>query len=209
VKWSQWLEQLFGSGRNGKKRVQTMGWLIIIGLIGFAAMIMNAYVTVKDADSLSNTGSFDLEPVQEAFGESQKQNSEFEQFEARYEARMKEILEKIVGVGQVDILVTIEATEELVAQQNQQQSQQVTNEKDQDGGTRQITDMNRSGEVVLYQSSGNQSPVIIKKIKPKIRGVVVVASGAENLVVKKLIVEAVERGLGAPAHRISVIPRKQ
>jgi stage III sporulation protein AG len=209
VKWSQWLEQLFGSGRNGKKRVQTMGWLIIIGLIGFAAMIINAYVTVKDADSLSNTGSFDLEPVQEAFGESQKQNSEFEQFEARYEARMKEILEKIVGVGQVDILVTIEATEELVAQQNEQQSQQVTNEKDQDGGTRQITDMNRSGEVVFYQSSGNQSPVIIKKIKPKIRGVVVVASGAENLVVKKLIVEAVERGLGAPAHRISVIPRKQ
>lgn len=209
MKWSQWLEQLFGSGRDGKKRVQTMGWLIIIGLIGFAAMIINAYVTVKDADSLSNTGGFDSEPVQEAFGESQKQNSEFEQFEARYEARMKEILEKIVGVGQVDILVTIEATEELVVEQNQQQSQQVTNEKDQDGGTRQITDMTRSGEVVLYQSSGNQSPVIIKKIKPKIRGVVVVASGAENLVVKKLIVEAVERGLGAPAHRISVIPRKQ
>ena len=90
-----------------------------------------------------------------------------------------------------------------------QHKQQVTNEKDQDGGTRNITDVSRSGEVVMYQVSGGQTPVVLKKIKPKIRGVLVVASGAENLTVKKLITQAVERGLGASAHRISVIPRKQ
>ncbi len=209
MKWSQWLERLFGGGPNGKKRVSAMNWLIIIGLVGFAVMIMQSYLTVEDANSLS--GSSDYAEQQQVFGQSERERmvSEFEEFEARYEARMKEILEKIVGVGEVDILVTIESTEELVVEQNQQQSQQVTNERDQDGGTRHITDISRSGEVVLYQTSGSQSPVVLKKIKPKIRGVLVVASGAENLTVKKLIVEAVERGIGAPSHRISVIPRKQ
>jgi len=209
VKWSQWLERLVGGGPDGKKRLSALGWLVIVGLTGFAIMILQSYLTIEDADSLSGMSAYTDE--QQVFGqrEGERMASEFEEFEARYEARMKEILEKIVGVGEVDILVTIESTEELVVEQNMQQSQQVTDEKDRDGGTRHITDISRSGEVVLYQSSGSQSPVVLKRIKPKIRGVLVVATGAENLTVKKLIVEAVERGIGAPAHRISVIPRKQ
>src|SRR5690606_2498313 len=145
----------------------------------------------------------EYDPVQQQVfkqSESARMASEFEEFEGRYEVRMKEILEKIVGVGEVDILVTIESTEEVVVEQNQQQSQQVTSEKDQDGGTRHITDISRTGEVVLYQASGGQSPVVLKRIKPKIRGVLVVASGAENLTVKRLIRGAVERGSGATAH---------
>jgi stage III sporulation protein AG len=51
--------------------------------------------------------------------------------------------------------------------------------------------------------------LVVKTVKPKIRGVVVVAKGAENATVKKLISDAVERGLEVPAHRISVVPRKQ
>ncbi len=209
MKWSQWLERLVGGGPDGKKRLSALGWLVIVGLTGFAIMILQSYLTIEDADSLSGMSAYTDE--QQVFGqrEGERMASEFEEFEARYEARMKEILEKIVGVGEVDILVTIESTEELVVEQNMQQSQQVTDEKDRDGGTRHITDISRSGEVVLYQSSGSQSPVVLKRIKPKIRGVLVVATGAENLTVKKLIVEAVERGIGAPAHRISVIPRKQ
>ncbi|MNN46313.1 hypothetical protein D3C81_1606920 [compost metagenome] len=48
-----------------------------------------------------------------------------------------------------------------------------------------------------------------KKIKPKVRGVLIVAKGAENKTVKALIVDAVEKGLNVPAYRISVVPRKQ
>ncbi|MNC72064.1 hypothetical protein D3C75_1230700 [compost metagenome] len=57
--------------------------------------------------------------------------------------------------------------------------------------------------------SGDDTPLVVKTTKPKIRGVVVVAKGAENATVKKLISDAVERGLDVPAHRISVVPRKQ
>lgn len=209
MKWTQWMERLFGGGPGSARRLNTIGWLIIVGLAGLAVMILNSYITVKDADSISGIRASPPQEEEPAFGGKEKEASAFEEFEGRYEARMKDILEKIVGVGEVDILVTIDSTEELVVEQNIQHQQQITNEKDQDGGTRHITDVSRNGEVVLYQVAGEQTPVVLKKIKPRIRGVLVVAKGAENTTVKKLILQAVERGLGAPAHRISVIPRKQ
>ncbi|MNW16560.1 hypothetical protein D3C71_2154450 [compost metagenome] len=59
------------------------------------------------------------------------------------------------------------------------------------------------------KQSSDEVPLVVKTTKPKIRGVVVVAKGAENPTVKLLIADAVERGLEVPAHRISVVPRKQ
>src|SRR5690606_12209808 len=133
---------------------------------------------------------------------------EYEAFEARYEAAIRDILQKIAGVGEVDVMVTIDSTEELVVERRVEQRQQNTNEKDGQGGTRTISDASRSGQVVLVQAKGDQSPVVIKNIRPQTRGVVVVAAGADNLTVKKMIADAVERGLRVPAHRIPVIPGK-
>lgn len=210
-KWLAWLERLVGGGPGGGKRVGTFRWLMLVGLTGMAVMILNSYLTVKDADSLAGSGirASPPEDSEEVFGTGEKMSSEFEQAEQRYESRMKEILERIVGVGEVDVMVTIESTEEIVVEKNVQQRHQVTDEKDRDGGTRHITDVTRNGEIVLYQAAGGQTPVVVKKIKPEIRGVLVVAGGAENATVKRLIVQAVERGLGVPQHRVSVVPRKQ
>lgn len=205
----QWLERWLGGGPGGKKRVSTIRWLLLVGLAGLAIMILNSYMHVEEADSISEIRASPMTQEEKVFGNKEYEASEFEEYEGRYETRIKEILEHIVGVGELDVMVTIDSTEELVIERNTQQTQQITNEKDQDGGTRHITNITRNGEVVLYQISGDQTPIILKKIKPKIRGVLVVAKGAENLTVKKLITQAVERGLGVPSHHISVIPRKQ
>ncbi len=122
---------------------------------------------------------------------------------------MKEILEKIVGVGTVDVLVNVDSTEEVVYQKNMKDSQQQSDENDANGGKRRTTQYTRDGEVVTYEQSGTQAPIVTKRVKPQIRGVLVVAKGAENEVVKQLIVDAVEKGLNVPEYRISVVPRKQ
>ena len=59
-----------------------------------------------------------------------------------------------------------------------------------------------------YTVSGESRPIILKLIKPQIRGVIVVANGAENSVVKQMLSEAVQRGLNVPPARISILPRK-
>ncbi len=124
-------------------------------------------------------------------------------------ANSKKYCKKIVGVGDVEVLINVDGTEENVVDRNTKNTQQLTIEKDLNGATRNITDVTQSGDILLYQVSGNQQPLVLKTIKPKIRGVLVVAKGAENLTVKKMISEAVERGLEVPPHKISILPRKQ
>lgn len=210
AKWLQWLEQRVGGGPGGAKRIHTFRYLLLLGLIGVAFMILNSFLSVKTVQQPEQQGGSTEPPTEQAFaGKTQGDKSAFRDYEDAYGMAIKEILQKVVGVGEVEVLVTIESTEETIIHSNSKDTQHITNEKDQNGSTRHITEISRSGEVVLYEASGGQTPIVLKKIKPRIRGVVVVAKGAENLTVKQMIAEAVGRGLDVPAHRISVLPRKQ
>nr|WP_145403924.1 stage III sporulation protein AG [Paenibacillus xylanexedens] len=209
-RWLKKLETWMGGGENGAKRSQTFRWLIILGLIGVGIMLFNSFVNVKKIDS-ENIGR---EPPEQATSISTMQNdlleeNPFQAIEIAFEDKMKGILENIVGVGTVDVMVTVDSTEELVVQRNVKDSQQLTEETDANGGKRHMTQYTRDGEIITYEISGDQTPIVTKKLKPQIRGVLVVARGAENKVVKDLITDAVEKGLNVAAYRISVVPRKQ
>lgn len=204
----QMLERWAGGGPGGKKRVTAFRWLLVVGLVGIMIMLLNTFISVKKINPSEGTASPPKQDQQVFLGEG-KADSIFDGYEEKYESRLKDILENIVGVGEVKVLVTIESTEEIVVKSNNSDTQSSTEEKDINGANRRITEISRSGEVVLHEISGDQVPVVIKTIKPKIRGVIVVARGAENLRVKQLISEAVARGLDVPAHRISIMPSKQ
>src|SRR5690606_26581270 len=120
MKWQEWLGRLVGGGRRGR----ITGWVLVAGLVGAAAMILNSYLTLKDADSIA--GSREPPPAEEAraIGRSDPEPSEYEAFEARYEAAIRDILQKIAGVGEVDVMVTIDSTEELVVERHVEQRQQ-------------------------------------------------------------------------------------
>jgi stage III sporulation protein AG len=212
-KFLKMIEQWLSGGPGGTKRVKTFRWLLLIGLIGGALMIFNSFsfLSVHEVDPISTSrASPQSDETKPAFlGGGSKEKTAFSDYEHEYEAQLRDILQKIVGVGAVEVLVTIDSTEEVLLDKNVKDTQQVTSENDHNGANRHITDITRSGESVLYQSSGDQTPFVLKYTKPKIRGIVVVANGAENLTVKKLLIEAIERGLDVPSNRISILPRKQ
>ncbi|MCZ8520646.1 MULTISPECIES: stage III sporulation protein AG [Paenibacillus] len=199
----------FGGGPGGTKRMQTFRWLLLMGLVGAAFMILNSFITVKDVGTTEPARASPSAPADQPVFSPGKERSPFREYEEAYQSQLKEMLSKMVGVGEVEVMVTIESTEEIVVHENRKDVEQITNEKDHQGSTRHITEINKSGEVVIYEVSGGKQPLITKTIKPKIRGVLVIAKGAENLTVKKMISEAVERGLEVPPHRISIQPRKQ
>ncbi|ANS74936.1 stage III sporulation protein AG [Paenibacillus yonginensis] len=210
MNWLKKLEQWIGGGEGGGKKIHTFRLLIIIGLIGIAFMLFNSFVHVKKID----TGGVGREPPSDTVNTSASVaagtdgTSPFDSIEEEMENKTKDILEKIVGVGSVDVMVTVDSTEETVFQRNVKDSQQSTDETDGNGGKRHITEYTRDGEIVTYEVSGDQQPIVTKKVKPQVRGVLVVAKGAENKIVKQMIVDAVEKGLNVPAYRISVAPRK-
>jgi len=215
AKWLERLEAFIGSGTGGGRRIKVFRWLVLLGLVGAALLLVSSLLNVKPVDQGPQTdyappGNLDAPPHQEtALGASGNARTDaIADVESELESRLKDLLETIVGVGSVNVLVTVESTEETVVQLNEKTTQELTNESDRNGTSRHITQITRDGQVVLYQVSGGQSPVVVKKLKPKVRGVVIVARGAENATVHKLIQEAVSRGLDVPMQRISVVPRK-
>lgn len=212
--WWKALEERFGGGPGAASRINTFRWLLIVAGVGAAFMILNSFLTVQEvespyeAESAMNEGGAPQANVP-AFQTGAARDPRFAPYEASYEDSLKEILQKIVGVGEVSVLVTIDSTEEIVVERNMTESQQETNERDPNGANRHITQTSRSGEIVLYSESGGQAPIVRKTIKPEIRGVFIVAEGAENATVKKMMIEAVERGLGVPPHKISIAPSKR
>ncbi|MFL0375378.1 stage III sporulation protein AG [Paenibacillus amylolyticus] len=208
--WFKKMETWMGGGEGGARRSQTFRWLIILGLIGVGIMLFNSFVNVKKIDS-ENIGREPPDPstsMASVQSDPSEQNP-FQAIEIAFEDKIKGVLENIVGVGTVDVMVTVDSTEELVVQRNVKDSQQLTEETDASGGKRHMTQYTRDGEIITYEISGDQTPIVTKKLKPQIRGVLVVARGAENKVVKDLITDAVEKGLNVAAYRISVVPRKQ
>lgn len=209
AKWLEGIESAVSGGPGGPKRVRTLRILLIVGGIGAALMIMNSFLTYKEVEPSAQDPN--PPPQSEAAWNHTESSSGsmFATIEHPLETRLKEILEKIVGVGTVDVLVTVDSTEEIVFERNEKESQQVTDENDPNGGKRHITAITKDGQVVLYEVSGDQKPIVTKTINPRIRGILIVAKGAENATVRRLIINAVEKGINVPVNRISVVPRKQ
>ncbi|APB75368.1 stage III sporulation protein AG [Paenibacillus polymyxa] len=210
-KWLKKLERWLGGGADGAKRFNSFRWLLILGLIGVAIMLFNSFVNVKKVDpenvGREPPGEMKNEPTLET---TTGEESSFAGIEKVFEDNMKQMLEQIVGVGTVDVMVTVDSTEEVIVQRNVKDMQEENNETDANGGQRHTTQYTRDGEIVTYESSGGQhTPIVTKKVKPQVRGVLVVAMGAENPTVKQLIVDAVQKGLNVPSYKISVVPRKQ
>ncbi|CAH1210251.1 hypothetical protein PAECIP111893_03176 [Paenibacillus plantiphilus] len=208
AKWLEGLESAVGGGPGGPKRVKSLRILLLIGGIGALLMIVNSFLSFETAEPEPQTDPSAVSDQAAFMGGGSGAEESFESIEQPLETRIKDILEKIVGVGAVDVLVTIDSTEEIVVQRNEKETQQVTSENDKNGGKRHITSISKDGQVVMYEASGDETPFVTKRIKPRIRGVLIVAKGAENGTVRSLIMDAVEKGISVPVNRISIVPRK-
>ena len=144
-----------------------------------------------------------------AFGkEQQGGNNVIADYERAYETQIKEILDDIVGVEDATVLVNVDATEQKVLEKNTTSKTQTTDETDREGGKRKVEDQSNEEQLVIIREGEKEVPIVLETKKPKIRGVAIVAKGAENIQVKSWIIEAVSRGLDVPSHRISVMPKK-
>ena len=87
------------------------------------------------------------------------------------------------------------------------QSETVT-ESDSQGGTR-TTQNSSHGESTVYDGDGSQgqAPYISKELSPQVEGVVVIASGGDNAVVKQNITEAVQALFGIDTHKIRIMKK--
>ncbi|BAU27421.1 stage III sporulation protein AG [Aneurinibacillus soli] len=188
------------------KKFGKLQWLLVLGALGVASMLANSFMQFEPNQKATPTSTASDSDVPAFSGKKAGSNS-MGQYEEQYEAKLKEVLQTINGVGQVEVMVNLESTEEVVVEKNRNSSTQTTKEADK-GATRDITNETNQEQIVLAKSNTGDAPVVTKTIKPKVRGVVIVATGAGNLQVKAWILEAVQRSLGVPSYKISILPKK-
>lgn len=128
-------------------------------------------------------------------------------YEKRMEKRLKEILEKVDGVGKVEVMLVLRSSEEKVLRVDTQSRSSMTEENEADGSVRKSQSLEESGETVITGSGEKAAPVVEKEIYPEIEGIVILAQGAGDVRVKAEISEAAEALFGVPAHKIKVLKR--
>lgn len=127
-----------------------------------------------------------------------------EDYESYIEGKLSNILKKLKGVGEVDVMVVLEDSTEKIPASNITTTTEHTSELDAQGGTREIS---REDETIQVVNTSNEV-VVLKEIKPSIKGVIVVAEGAENLTVLENLYEAVKTVLGISGNKVQIFPSK-
>ncbi|MCM3111471.1 stage III sporulation protein AG [Lederbergia lenta] len=205
-----WIKDKLGENTTGKKPGKHY-YLLIVLLIGAAFMLMGN-IWGKNPVSTPVT-ALNEEPSDDSSTEVFKQketgkNNGMKIYEDQYENQLKEALEQIVGVHSVTVVVNVDSTESQVYEKNSTLKNQTTSEEDDKGGKRQVEDQSHDEQLVTIREGEKEVPLISETRKPNIKGVLVVAGGAENIQVKSWIIEAVTRSLDVPSHKVAVMPKK-
>lgn len=124
------------------------------------------------------------------------------------EYQIENILKKLDGVEDVNVLITYEETNKIIPMYNEDVQENITKEEDTQGGVRTINESSSKKEVVYEENNGKKSVITSSVITPKIKGAVIIAKGASNSNVKSNIIQAVEAATGLPTHKIQVLEMK-
>ncbi|MGB9661659.1 MAG: hypothetical protein ACPL5F_06510 [Moorellaceae bacterium] len=127
------------------------------------------------------------------------------------ESELEAILEQVEGAGAVKVSVSLAATPVKEYATNTKATKRNTEEKDKTGGSRVTTETNEDGQLVLARSNTLQGeePVVVRESKPQIQGVVVVAEGGSDPVVRARLTEAVQTLWALAPHQVQVLPMRR
>ncbi len=125
------------------------------------------------------------------------------------EENLRSILSQINGAGKVDVMITFVSGNESVPAVDVTTSQNTTQEKDKEGGARDIKESNKENSIVYEESQGVKKPFVVKEILPRVKGVVIVAEGAGDAEVRSNLTKAAQALLEVAAHKIQVFQRRR
>lgn len=186
--------------KNKKKLIENSVIAIIIGII----LIITAGTFFGGGGKKGTE-----EKQQESKGTELVSKQLIQEDSSSIQKEMEAILSQVAGAGKVDVMITYETGKESVPATNVKRNDNSTQEKDTSGGTRDITQNDFESNVVYEEGQGTKKPIILKEIQPKVKGVVIIADGADNPVVKENLCNAAKVLLDVEMHKIEVLQRSR
>lgn len=208
-----WIGKLFSKEEQPEKKAGKYQYLVVVLLFGALIMLISNFF-FKDNNGNSSlpvigkSTTKEEESVETFGGKKSSESDLITNYEKYYESQLKKALEEIAGVSDVSVVVNVDATEKKILEKNKVTKSQKTKEVDREGGERDVDDQSQDEQVVIIQEGEKEVPIVLETKKPEIRGVLIVAKGADNIQIEKWIKESVTRLLDVPSHRVSVMPKK-
>lgn len=217
-------EKITGSmgGGNGAGNSELPKWfrrdnLLILVLLGVLLFIIALPVKKEDSQAASsgtetaeqyNAGIFTSSGQQEAVetGTRAVTAGSTEEYTAYLEEKLKKMLESVRGLGEVEVMITLESSEEKIVEKDMTAERSNTEEQDSEGGTRTVSSSN-TGYQTIYQEGSQGSPFVVKTITPKVEGVLVVAEGAGKGNMTSEITQIAQALFGVEAHKVKVLEK--
>lgn len=165
----------------------------LIFMAGICILVLIAIAVMPDGQEKESSKD-DNESTTQASAETEEQNDDLE-------SKLTEILSKIDGAGDVDVMITFESSEEIVPAYNSNTTTETTKEQDSSGGERTTTSSTENKTMI---TSNANNPVVLKTSEAKIKGVIVVASGASDSAVKEVLYSAVQTSLQVSGHQVEI-----
>lgn len=178
-------------------------WYLLAVAVGVLVMVLGNWLSSGPPPSSLESGLVSNPPgppTEAARGDG------LYQAEARLAADLARQLNYVHGAGQVGVLVSLDRGEEQVFAEDSQSTTRTTSESDAQGGQRTVSEASETSQLLWQSGAGSQrEPLSRTRRSAKIRGVLVVASGADQPQVRADLTRAVQILLDVPSHRIAVI----
>jgi len=194
------LVSFFLKGGNGgdKKKLTSFENLVIIVVVGVIIILAGGFFTrpngPEDKSRTSSQGADAAETWQMRSGLYD------EDIIISLEQRLANLLSQVEGAGKVEVMIYADSSSEMVPAYNDH----LDSRSNEETGRKSLESSERR-ELAL---SGDDIPVILKVEIPEIKGVVVVAEGADDFLIKQELNKAVCTLLGVPEHRVQILKHK-
>ena len=178
-------------------------WLLVLGALGVALLLFGSMwnKTGPSVSTLASSGSSGNTTATNSTAATLSADASLIDpalaFENAYDTQLSNILDQIAGVNSVHVMVTLDSTESLRLAQNVQSTKQASS-----------STVNQQTMTVRLPD-GSTEPVVIQRLAPAVRGVLVTVNATDFYTAKAEILDAITNVLDVPAYKISIEPQKQ
>ncbi|MDF2512705.1 MAG: hypothetical protein K0S04_2571 [Herbinix sp.] len=194
------------SGEKFKLSLKKIGVprLIMLAMAGILVILLSVPGIFSSVDSTEDAPKDNESKVVQK--DSNTTSYDSNTYITEMENKLENVLSKVSGIGDVEVMITLKASPEQVALKDKPSTQESVNEVDGEGGSRTNNNITREDSTVLVTNeNGNSQPYIIQELEPEVEGVLVIAGGGDNAKIKLDVIEAAQVLFDIPAHKVKVM----